>query len=51
MTVLDILLVVILLAWIGGFGFHIAGSAIHLLLVLLVILLIVRFATGRRTVL
>jgi len=37
--------------WALGFGvFHVAGGLIHLLLVIAVILLIVRLATGRRPV-
>jgi hypothetical protein len=43
--------VVILLLWILGFSLHIAGSLIHLLLVVAVIVLIVNLLTGRRTVL
>jgi hypothetical protein len=42
-----ILFVVLLLAWIFGFVvFHVAGAALHLLLVLAVIALIVHFVRG-----
>lgn len=41
--------VILLILWILGFSFHIAGSLIHLLLVIAVILLIVNLITGRRT--
>ena len=45
-TIFAILLILGLL----GFGFHIAGSMIHLLLVVAVIVLIINLVTGRRTV-
>ena len=41
--------VVLLILWILGFSFHIAGSLIHLLLVIAVIVLIINLITGRRT--
>ena len=45
------LAVILFILWILGFGvFHVAGGLIHLLLVIAVILLIVRLATGRRPV-
>ncbi|HEX5181213.1 MAG TPA: lmo0937 family membrane protein [Gemmatimonadaceae bacterium] len=45
------LIVILFILWILGFGvFHVAGGLIHLLLVIAVILLIVRLATGRRPV-
>jgi hypothetical protein len=40
--------VVLLLLWILGFSFHIAGSLIHLLLVVAVVVLIINLITGRR---
>ncbi|HEY1985289.1 MAG TPA: lmo0937 family membrane protein [Terracidiphilus sp.] len=39
---------VLLLLWILGFSFHIAGSLIHLLLVIAVVVLIIQLITGRR---
>ena len=42
MGVLDIIIIVLVILWLGGFGFHIGGSLIHLLLVLAVIVLILR---------
>jgi hypothetical protein len=41
---------VLLILWLLGFGLHIAGSLIHLLLVVAVIVLIVDLLSGRRTV-
>ena len=45
------ILVVLLVLWILGFSFHIAGSLIHLLLVVALILLVVNLVSGRRSVL
>jgi hypothetical protein len=42
--------VVLLLLWILGFSFHIAGSLIHVLLVIAVVVLIINLITGRRVV-
>jgi hypothetical protein len=41
---------VILVLWLLGFSIHIAGSLIHLLLVLAVIVLIFNLISGRRAV-
>ncbi len=43
------IIVILLILWLLGFGFHVAGSLIHLLLVVAVIMLIVNLVTGRRT--
>lgn len=43
--------VLLLIVWaLGGFVFHVAGSLIHLLLILVVAAVIINFVTGRRTV-
>ncbi len=42
------LFVVVLVLWLLGFSFHVAGGLIHLLLVLAVIILIFNLVTGRR---
>jgi len=41
---------ILLILWLLGFSFHVAGSLIHLLLIAAVIVLIVNLITGRRTV-
>jgi hypothetical protein len=41
---------ILLVLWLLGWGFHVAGSLIHLLLVVAVIILLVNLITGRRTV-
>ncbi len=42
MGVLDFIIILLVLAWLGGFSLHLAGSFIHLLLVIAIIVLIVR---------
>ena len=41
---------ILLILWLLGFSFHVAGGLIHLLLVAAVIVLIDNLITGRRTV-
>ncbi|MGA2903108.1 MAG: lmo0937 family membrane protein [Candidatus Korobacteraceae bacterium] len=41
--------VVLLLLWLLGFSFHIAGGLIHLLLVIAVVVLVINLISGRRT--
>jgi len=41
---------ILLILWLLGFSFHVAGSLIHLFLIAAVIVLIVNLITGRRTV-
>jgi len=40
--------VIILVLWLLGFSFHIAGSLIHILLVVALIVLVINLVTGRR---
>lgn len=39
---------ILVLLWILGFAFHIAGGLIHILLVIAVIVLIFKLVSGRR---
>jgi hypothetical protein len=41
--------VILLIMWLLGFSFHVAGGLIHLLLLIAVIVLIVNLASGTRT--
>jgi len=41
--------VILLVMWLLGFSFHVAGSLIHLLLVIALIVLVVNLITGRRS--
>ena len=45
------LIVLLLLFWLLGFGFHVAGGIIHVLLVIALVLIVVNLLSGRRTVL
>ena len=42
------LIVLLVILWLLGFSFHIAGGLIHLLLVIALIVLLFNFLTGRR---
>ena len=42
------IIVILLVMWLLGFSFHIAGGLIHLLLVVALVVLIVNLVTGRR---
>jgi hypothetical protein len=42
--------VVVLVLWLLGFTFHIAGGLIHLLLVVALIILVFNLVSGRRAV-
>lgn len=42
MGLLDIIIIVLVIAWLGGFSLHVGGGLIHLLLVIAVIILIAR---------
>ena len=45
------LAVILLVAWLLGFGvFHVAGGLIHLLLVIALVVFLINFISGRRTV-
>ena len=46
MGLLDIIILILLLSWVGGFSVHVGGGLIHLLLVVAVVMLIVRLARG-----
>ncbi|MFZ0314327.1 MAG: lmo0937 family membrane protein [Candidatus Korobacteraceae bacterium] len=41
--------VILLVLWLLGFSFHIAGGLIHLLLVVALVVLIINLVSGRRT--
>lgn len=47
-TMLYTILVILLIFWLLGFSFHIAGGLIHLLLVVALIVFIIQMVTGRR---
>jgi hypothetical protein len=43
MGIIEIIAVVLLVLWLGGFALHIAGAFIHVLLVLAIIVFLLRF--------
>ena len=42
------IMVLLLLFWVLGFAFHVAGGLIHILIVIAVIMFILHFIRGRR---
>ena len=44
------LIVLLLVFWLLGFAFNVAGGIIHVLIVIAVVLFLVNLLTGRRTV-
>jgi len=42
MGLLDIVIIILIIAWLGGFSLHIGGGLIHLLIVIAVIVLVAR---------
>ncbi len=42
-----IIAIVLLLFWVGGFAFHVAGGLIHILIVIAVVMFILHFIRGR----
>ena len=43
------IVVILLVMWLLGFSFHIAGGLIHLLLVVALVVVILNLVSGRRT--
>jgi hypothetical protein len=44
------ILVVLVVLWLLGFGLHVGGSLIHLLLLVALVVLVINLITGRRAV-
>ena len=42
MGLLDIIIIILIIGWLGGFSFHVGGGLIHILLVIAVIIIIAR---------
>ncbi len=49
-TMLYTIAVILLILWLAGFAFHVAGGLIHILLVIAVIVVLVKLFTGRNVV-
>jgi Family of unknown function (DUF5670) len=41
---------ILIILWLLGWGFHVAGGLIHLLLVIALIVVVINLVTGRRAV-
>lgn len=48
MSLLDIVILILIVSWLGGFSMHVGGGLVHLLLVIALIVFIVRLLQGRR---
>jgi len=42
MGILDILIIILVISWLGGFALHVGGGLIHILLVIAVIVIVAR---------
>lgn len=42
MGMLDIIIIVLLLLWLGGFSLHVAGGLIHVLIIIAIVLFVIR---------
>jgi len=42
MGILDLIIIILILAWLGGFSMNVGGGIIHLLIVIAIVLLIFR---------
>lgn len=42
MGILDIIILLLVISWLGGFSLHVGGGLVHLLLVIAVIVLVAR---------
>jgi hypothetical protein len=43
-----LIIIILIILWLGGFALNIGGGLIHVLIVIALILLIVRLASGRK---
>ena len=43
-----LIIIILVVLWLGGFALNVGGGLIHILIVIALILLIVRLATGRK---
>ena len=49
MGILDIIIIILVISWIGGLTFHVAGGLINILIVIALILFILRMIRGRNS--
>lgn len=48
MGILEVIILILVISWLGGFTLHVAGGLIHLLLVIALVLFIVRLLQRNR---
>jgi hypothetical protein len=48
MSLLDIIILLLVVSWLGGYSIHVGGGLIHVLLVIALVMFIFRLAGGRR---
>lgn len=48
MNLLDVVIALLIISWLGGFAIHVGGGLIHLLLVIALVVLVFRLVGGRR---
>lgn len=46
MGIFEIIAIILIIMWFGGFSMHIAGGLIHILLVIAIIVFLLRFIQG-----
>jgi len=46
MGILEIIAIILIVMWLGGFALHIGGGLIHILLVIAIIVFLLRFIQG-----
>lgn len=42
MGLVDLIIIIIILAWLGGFSLHLGGGIIHILIIIAIVLLVFR---------
>lgn len=47
MGTIEIIAIVLIVMWLGGFALHVGGGLIHLLLVIAIVVFLFRFLKGR----
>jgi hypothetical protein len=48
MGLLDVVILLVLLSWVGGFSLHVGGGLIHVLILIALVMVIFRIGSGRR---
>jgi hypothetical protein len=47
MGLFELIIIILLISWFGGFAFHVGGDLVHLLLVIALIAIVYRLVTGK----